>query len=58
MDKTDETFERRSRKGCVFSVQCGSHTHFMAAANPAEAKVWTDLQCTAHPDRQLVYHQA
>ena len=53
VDKTDETFKRRSRKGCVFSVQCGSHTHFMAAASPAEAKVWPDLQYRALPGRQM-----
>ena len=35
------------RRACVFSVQCGTHTHLMAASTAAEAQVSTCV-FTAH----------
>lgn len=33
--------------GCVFSVACGSHTHFFAAPSPAEARAWVEAVTAA-----------
>jgi hypothetical protein len=38
LDTSDATFRGR-KKGCIFSVACGSHTHFWAAQMPSDAKV-------------------
>lgn len=45
------------RAGCVLSVACGSHTHFLAAETPAAARAWVDAiteawtQCVKHTAR-------
>lgn len=38
VDRSSPDFSPK-KVGCVFSVACGSHTHFFAARSPAEAKV-------------------
>ena len=39
VDKTELPPQSSKRRACVFSVQCGTHTHFMAAVTAAEAEV-------------------
>ncbi|GAB4821886.1 hypothetical protein N2152v2_008932 [Parachlorella kessleri] len=39
---TSSAAVRGKRAGCIFSVACGSHTHFWAADTPASAKDWVE----------------
>ena len=39
VDKPELPAQSAKRRACVFSVQCGTHTHFMAASTAAEAQV-------------------
>ncbi|PRW59715.1 lipoxygenase homology domain-containing 1 isoform A [Chlorella sorokiniana] len=56
VDRSGPQFSPK-KAGCVFSVACGSHTHFFAASSPAEAKAWVEaittawLRCVKHTSR-------
>eukprot|EP00887_Chlorella_sp_A99_P006398 scaffold3.g6398.t1 len=57
LDEANPSSAKPHRVGCVFSVACGSHTHFLAAETPAAAKEWVDriseawIQCVKHTAR-------
>ncbi|DBA69854.1 TPA: hypothetical protein ACH3X2_012566 [Trebouxia sp. C0005] len=42
IDKPELPAQSAKKRACVFSVQCGTHTHFMAASTAAEAQLWVD----------------
>ena len=37
------TLGQRRKQGCLFSIQCGSHTYYLAARTSAEARVCPKL---------------
>ena len=49
IDKTELPPQSAKRRACVFSIQCGTHTHFMAAGTAAEAEVlWSTCFLRRH----------
>ncbi|KAL3141352.1 hypothetical protein ABBQ32_004935 [Trebouxia sp. C0010 RCD-2024] len=42
IDRTELPPQSSKKRACVFSVQCGTHTHFMAAGTAAEAETWVE----------------
>lgn len=50
IDKPELPAQSAKRRACVFSVQCGTHTHLMAASTTAEAQVsYGFLVSPVHP---------